>query len=539
MIKQILANNKRKLAVIMSLVLLITVASIALGVNAAERVEIESVSNPELEFVTIHGKNSTTDVWEPKGSYKEPSAGKYIINTNAYAQWWDADSLHFAYKKFKFNYGKTGMLTAITQLDSWTGEKNEAGAGLLLRSSLDPSAATLMLHCRPGTIMITYRAGDKQDSIKGKEVKLQGYPVKFKAELISNKITCYYMYDNGKTWVKLGSFPFINTNPDVYVGVSAYSQDEAFTATAQFTGLDVKIEADEGYVSGGSGDTGESEPDKEEEIKLPEDFPVPENVLLSETFTDGSLKNTPESATNWIWKYYDLDAPEIVTNSDNTNRYLYDWNAENRYYYAGNQHWTDYETSLDLTFTGDYSLDSENGVYLYVRHTNIVQYGFYDYVVYLKSVKGQQSINLGIRQHEGSITTAPSNLASVPYKYLPEVGEDDVSFTLRVKTFDNKLSVYINDSEEPIINAEFEGKYVKIDGVDQPVETGEASVLNTEGNIGFMTNNAAVKIDNIRVTKIEDPDGGDYDNRIGGNWNTSIDTPDHYLSEYIENGWKY
>ena len=81
----------------------------------------------------------------------------------------------------------------------------------------------------------------------------------------------------------------------------------------------------------------------------------------------------------------------------------------------------------------------------------------------------------------------------------------------------------------------------KVRGVEGETVTavGEEDIICTEGNVGFMVKNAAVKIDNVKVTKLEDYLGGDYDNRIGGNWETSIETEDHYLSEWKEYGWAY
>ncbi len=549
MMKKILSFGKGKIAILLAVVILITVGSCLLNVSAAERVVIENDKDPSLEFVSVHGHTSQATNWEPKGDFKEPSAGKYEMNTNSYCQWWETDSLHFAYKQYNFNYSGNPKLTVTTQLDYFNGQHESASAGLMIRGSTDPSAPTVFLHCRPGRIMVVYRPGEKQDTLKSQELSAMiDYPVSMKLEYASNKVICYYRQNSGKTWVKFATVPFVNLNPTVCVGLSAHSTDQAFTATAKWTSFETTIDADEGYTSqdpsqGGGNQGGGNEPE-EEQIVLPPDLPVTNNVILKETFTDGSLSNRPESKTNWLWDYYTLDEPSIVVNDDHTNRYLYDWNAEGKYYYAGDQGWTDYEASVDLTFTSEYSMDASNEFYFYVRHTDITQYGYFDYSVYLtNSKKDGQQINLGARSYQANVVSKPTKLASKSFKYLPDPGEADIEITLRVVAFDNKIKVYINDETEPIFDAYAHDNRMttKVQGVADKVvtEVGEEDIICTEGNIGFMVNNAAVKIDNVKVTKLEDYLGGDYDNRIGGNWETSIETKDHYLSEWIENGWTY
>ena len=153
------------------------------------------------------------------------------------------------------------------------GMVGEASAGLMIRGSIDPSAPTVFLHCRPGRIMVVYRPGDKQDTLKAKEISaVIDYPVSMKLEYQNNKVICYYMQNSGKTWVKFATVPFINLNPTVCVGLSAHSTEQEFTATAKWTSFETTIDADEGYTTqdpsqgGGSGDSGGSTKPEEEQI---------------------------------------------------------------------------------------------------------------------------------------------------------------------------------------------------------------------------------------------------------------------------------
>lgn len=85
---------------------------------------------------------------------------------------------------------------------------------------------------------------------------------------------------------------------------------------------------------------------------------------------------------------------------------------------------------------------------------------------------------------------------------------------LRVDALDNKLTVY------------WDGRQIL---AYEDTDTG--ATPNLKGCIGVYTEETSVYLDNILVTRIDDPLGGDYDNDIGGNYNEKIPS---YVEEWAK-----
>lgn len=246
---------------------------------------------------------------------------------------------------------------------------------------------------------------------------------------------------------------------------------------------------------------------------LPADSAPASDVLMRESFTDGSMTEGIESITNPIWK---TNAPSPNLEASDTNAYL-NCSYESYYYVAGDRQWTDYSTSVDLTFTSSTATGDANRISLLVRHTDIAQYGYHDYVVTLKN---GNTVSIGHRVWTSSMLTEETVFTSATLNYLANL---DISNTLKVDTLDNVISVYWN------------GVFV-LSYTDTGEFNGSVNDIKTKGCIGFYTSQAYVYVDNITVTDLEDDYGGDYDNEIGGNFNSVI--PD-YITTYSENGWLY
>lgn len=99
-------------------------------------------------------------------------------------------------------------------------------------------------------------------------------------------------------------------------------------------------------------------------------MPLTEDILLKETFTDKDLFNLPTAPNNPLWHRYGEDS-DIRTTPDYTNRYLSLYYTEDQYYTAGDQQWTDYSVSMDVTFPEDSSENESNTFKLLLRHQNI------------------------------------------------------------------------------------------------------------------------------------------------------------------------
>lgn len=515
----------KQLKVILPVLLCIGLVVSAISFSSlAENVVMEEYINPELQFVAIHGTdNNSKNAWEPKGSFsQDPAAGKYAITSNAFAPWFTQDSVHFAYKEMNFAYGSSGTLTLETQLDSWTATASpNAGAGIMLRTSLDPGAANVIFHIRPNMIMVQYRAIDNNGSIRGKTVESAArYPVKLKIELNRGKAVCYKQEQGERDYAQFASIPFV-CGDKVFAGLAAWSQYETEMGVASFTGYTCRVTAPEGTGPVTSGSTSE-DTSSEEVIELPEDPTASPDVLMRETFTDGMLTTgTAQYPDAPVWKIKNAYTPQVVTNADNTNRYLYDWMESKAYYFAGDQSWTDYTLSMDLTFTSEFSDEAENEVYIYFRHTDIMQYGVHNYGLGFKNGKMFITKRMG-----GTFDVIPSQVSTGPtskpvyYEYAYDyLGEESIGVThkLQIKAFDNVITVFW-------------------DGQQVIQYTDESSSVLGKGSIGFMVNNAAVQIDNIVVTDELDLMGGDYDNYILGNWDQPIP---ELVQEFDKNDWNY
>ena len=77
--------------------------------------------------------------------------------------------------------------------------------------------------------------------------------------------------------------------------------------------------------------------------------------------------------------------------------------------------------------------------------------------------------------------------------------------------FDNRITVKFDDNQV-------------IDYYDESV-----SYICSVGNVGLEFYQVYGYVDNIIVRKLEDEFGGDYDNKIGGNWNDPIP---NYVAEH-------
>ncbi len=531
-------NTKRLIICVLAVVLVAGTVLAAALVASAENVVIEQSDG----FVTLNHKNigemggtsSSGTVWPSKGELKQEN-GEYVLTSNGYAQWFNFDGLGFAYKEVYFNYGRHAKLTFEGTLVSFDGEVAQSGAGLMLRSSLQPSAATLMMHIRPEYCMATYRRADNGESkiaqpqLHATQAAIQAMlPISFKIELQAGTATYYYKAAGTDAWSKAYSVPFEYNGETVFIGLSAYSQKESHMSTSVWKDFSYQVEAPKGTEPGGGG----AEVPTEAPVVLPPDTPiVSEDILLRETFTDGSLAeyNNPdliETADNPIWDVKG-SGYEIKTNSEQTNRYLaLEYADPETAFFAGSRDWTDYRYQMKLTFTDATTLTETNDVHFYVRHTDYAHYGYENYTVSFLSYKEGNEIVRGV-QISSRISGNYNGAGNIPlvrkeFDYLADLGTEH---TLAIDAFDNTVTVYW-DGEELLSFTDMG------DDSKEFLETsnGTGYEVKTTGRVGFNATGANITIDDIFVYKLEDPLGGDYDNIIGGNWDKPI--PEEFLDEF-------
>ncbi len=512
-------------SVILSVALIFTLSSLA----NAENVKTEEYTNPDLGFERIFGEAPTTagKIWTSDG-YLDQSNGTYNLNTNSYCAWWEQDACDFAYKQLDFAYGSDGLLVCETVLTSWNAATNyNAGAGLMIRTGLEPGAPNLFFHMRPGHMMVIERAeSNGVTSIVKSITGAPNYPISMKIELKNNKATVYIKQNGQADYGKFCVAPFI-AKSTMYAGLCAYTVNQDEMATASFSGFHAYVEVPEGTErqEGDESQTSSGGSSSEESIKLPPDPEASPNVLMRETFTSGKLVHDEPSYPNAVnWEYSAKYPPVIVTTDDLQNRYLYNWMDNPAYFYAGDQHWSDYTTEMDLTFTSDYSEEGINQFYVFTRHTDVSEFGCHDYAVCFTQTKGVRYLSLG-RRNSTKYDTSPTILSAtdklhdddvfqIEYEWMPASGEKTVH--LKIENFDNRMVVWM-------------------DGVEVLRYTDDTNAYNGTGSIGFLMKEVAIKIDNIVVTEEVDLLGGEWDNLIGGNFDQPVlDIAKDYASKKYE-----
>lgn len=511
---------KKALKIFLPAFVAVSIIVTAVSIKAkADMVVIDEQKECDLTYLSLEGRYND-NVWINQGSL-EKSGNNYILKSNGNAQWGNTDSLSMGYKHVKFNYSKKVQLTVETTMTSFDGFQTNAGAGLMIRSGTNPESACIMIHYRPNYVIATYRMMDGKDSKQGKTLTADTsgmYPVTFKAVVIKgeSKVYTYYKIKNGE-YVEFASIPFVYAN-DLYIGISGYSQLESHTATAVFSSFGYKLEGPDDYKvvdDNTSSDSSSSGSSSSSDI-YPEDYPVSADTLMYESFTDGSMTNNngdkQNDITNPIWDIWDTaeDSIEIKSNENKANRYLSEYMLSHRFYTVGDQSWTDYNMSADFRFTREYSKDEANNLVFMIRHTDIDQYGHQFYYVSFQKYNKKNVLAIGL-----------VDSAKFPYNNMTIIPETVVEFDYLSSDFIDKWHTIDISAFDNVIT-------VSVDGTELTKYTDNSALCKTEGNIGLMTDMAAVDIDNIRVTKLEDLLGGDYDNRIGGNW-------DQPMPKYLEN----
>jgi len=510
---KLLSHKSIAKKIVMLLVSAMLLVSCFVLTSKAENIVVDDFQNPDLTLISFEG---TGDLfrWHSRNDLAQ-NGTTYTLKSNSWACWSAQDSIDYAYKEVKFNYGKSANLIVETTVTSWNASHGSGSAGIMLRSGLSNDASAVFIGPRRMSIMTVYRFNTGSEFAMGPTVNsAPQYPISLRMVLTGNKVSTYYRYANMSTWIPMAStVPFQYTpGSKLYVGIAAHSGDESEDATAVFNGLRVTTDAPEDFVFDPDDDPGDETP---AEDPFPEDLPLPEtgDVLLRETFSDNDIFKGPAGITNPIWKTNILGAdPDIITNPDRSNRYLCLYYADDGYYTAGNRMWTDYSTSMDITFPGDHLPTADNTFKALVRHQDIPQYGYGDYAVIF--TKGNK-LQIGSRTYSRTMESAHTILKEKTYNYLA----DSDTHTLRIDVIDNVITVYIDNVEE-----------LKV------TDTNDTVVKNTTGCIGIGTKSGYVLVDNVTVRKLSDPVGGDYDNIIGGNFDQPV--PKH-IQEYMKDKMPY
>jgi hypothetical protein len=499
---------KKSITKIIALTIVIALCIIFLFITTRAENVVKDYPNPDLTFIKLEG---TGDLfrWKSDGTFSQ-NGNIYTLKTNCWANWSPQDSVDFAYKNVQFNYGKDGVMTIETKINSWSAGASTGNCGIMIRETLANNSRAVSFGPRPQGIYQLFRFKEGGEWAKGVSIEGQpNYPMYLKVVLQNSKVTCYYRGE-GEDWKKMAAtIPFQFSTNSVYVGLYGHSSAKEDLATAIFENFNVLTEGPEG--SGGTDSSSSEGPILPPDETFPPDLPVTDNVLLRETFTDNDIFGGTASVTNPIWTSSFLSPPEIVTKEAEGNRYLSSFFTDEGAMIAGNRNWTDYSVSADVMFTNDFLPEEVNTFKLLFRVNDFTMYNYYA-LVFTNETSGTQKIQkmkLVTVSYAPNMTSTETVLHSIDYNYLSN--DANHWHKIRVDVIDNKFTIFIDNVE-------------KIKLTDTT-----STYPPTMGRIGFVNAKANFNIDNITVTKLSDPLGGDYDNKIGGNYDKPVP---EYLDKY-------
>ncbi len=519
--------RKYKNTVLKAIAVVLTVAavlSVAVAVTATEQ-NVYNDSGPDLELkeaLISTGKQGSqytnaTD-YTPDATFSQEN-GTYSMETNTFTIWSTADDCAYMYREYEIGNKPTDKLTVtvdLTDLHGTAGDKHtDASAGIMIRDDLDPDAPRLFFHARSIGVYNIWRT-EKGAISDYTSVRLaESYPIRLKIEKVGNKYTTFYMLNGTSTWVQ-HSVKYLNLTGTIYVGITVHSHDKERPVYSEFQNLEIvgegtpDVPADEG--TGGT----VTPPVVGEGIPW-EDAPYDEDsTLLYESFTDGSMVLGEEAVNNPIW---DTEYPNIILTEDGDRKWYRDHITS--FDYIGSPEWTDYTTSMEVSFSDEYMENRTEGEFiLYTRHSVVHSLGHTAYGVrmYANTVGGETTYHM-------ALVKRMRNNREVTYRTVIETKQIEDFFNngphdIQVRTFDNRITVWYDG--EQIFD------YYDMGGVNGDYHRDPmGAFVASKGNIGIYSMGMGVTVDDILVTKLDDPHGGDYDNNISSNWDEDI--PDYVL----------
>lgn len=401
----------------------------------------------------------TVDTYGGAAGSIAASGSKYNLQSTGANVWGNADSFTFVSQEEESLYDECSSVTITGTIYSISDYENvNASAGLMFRDSEEAGAKNVMLRVLPnGGIRYTYRTADGGTTANTSGPTLT-FPIELKLVRQGNIFTAYYKQSG--VW-KLHKYVEVDMGTNVRAGIGAFSVTSN-PITAEYGNLDIVNTSSysppvDGYVD-------------------PE--PTASGLLLRDRFEDGSATNTPAAVNNPLWRGVRYAC--IVEDGAGNRAWVRD--GSNGYAYAGSNAWTDYEASLDVKF--DAASSGLNIAQLLVRSRQTAVYGNFCYAA---GISGGNKLVLEKLTAGESTTLGSVGIASVL---------DGQWRTIKIRALDNTLNVYL-------------------DGVLKLSYTDDL-LPNLRGGIGIRTEESLVQLDNVIVTKVDDPLGGDFDNWVGG-----------------------
>ena len=497
----------RKIYVCIGIILLCVVLILASVIGFSVKAEEFNETNPELTAITIDSDAESADgksPYVPTTEFNQES-GKYTLKSNAFTAWFGGDDISFAYKQYNVSQLSTATndyIEAEITVDEPPTSSGEAlhmnaSIGLMFRSGLQANASEVFLHLRGNEVVTVYRNKTGSETyVQWTDIDLT-FPCKLRMTLKGNTVNMYYKSSTSENYNKFKYPVGMNGSGPVYVGIAAHSCEQSDFITGKFSDLTVK-----GYGTwdpSSAGNTSSSAgTDSVVSEYVEEDPPKTEDMLYRNTFSSGELEGKENGVIenqegNRVWYKNFIDGEDFF----------------------GDENWTDYEVSTRLQFTENCNPDPQsasNTFRLLARHSAV---DFYGVCSYAAQIQEGYKISLYKRcfTKEGIGQTGTQVSKTVSLRTL--FGDDTYTclgdgewHTFSMKVFDNKITVYWDGVE--ILSY--------TDSGNLPGKTEIGKYIFTFGNVGVATKETSVYIDDIIVTQLEDTFGGDYDNKIGGNF---------------------
>ncbi len=165
------------------------------------------------------------------GGFAEGPAGTYTMRAAGADIWAAADQFHFAFKQISGTGAIQARVLSVGNTDGW------AKAGVMIRDSLDPNSAHVMVAVTPANGVWFGRrstAGQTSTSVKQDGV---ASPAWVKLERSAGGLVRAYYSVDGVAWTALGSPEPIVMDMPIYVGLALTSHNPAAACEAKFSNV--------------------------------------------------------------------------------------------------------------------------------------------------------------------------------------------------------------------------------------------------------------------------------------------------------------
>jgi len=164
------------------------------------------------------------------GSFVEAPAGTYTMTASGADIWGTADEFHFAYKEF------SGAGSIIAKVESVENTSPRAKAGVMIRDTLDPDSANVLLAITPEKgVTSQNRAKAGSGTVSKKQAGITA-PQWVKLERTKGGLTRALYSADGTTWTNLNVL-LVRMEMPAYIGLAVTSNNAAATCEAKFSNV--------------------------------------------------------------------------------------------------------------------------------------------------------------------------------------------------------------------------------------------------------------------------------------------------------------